>query len=787
MKRSILYIVNILAVLLFAAGLSLIYTETPSGNGITWVNADSYEDSPQFSGMVNSDISRIKRLAELKSAFEDDTGDVDNRALVVTAETDNGQMNYMLKDLESIAAKNGCTMDSETHRINMSNDRDADFSDYKIRIIHKFYDPDYLDSLPVGPGRGVMNVSELSIEVMLAVAELYDLENSYEGFSGNFYFTITYPGALRGEDYISFENTTLSDDDILRMNKYISVTGNEPVNTNIIPSPSSASIGRYLLNNSDIESYKLVVGIDTTYPYNDKYKMAAQSFEGDVENIYKAIVLMAAGLLLAIITFIPIIRYADTYRKERTSDREAAFSFDRIPLEAVIIVSGLMSVICFEAFTHYFFRLIQIIFPAEQWVYWRSVVKGLIGYVSIIVILRCLVSRWKRDCLLESSVVLRAFAGIHEALTKLDVSGRLLFQYVVFVAINALMIIAAQWLFFNRNVHGWLIPVFAGVIIVLAVFDCFAFACIFREEKQRRELASALRHISGGETDYEVNEADFTGVQLESAKSINHISIGLREALNEQVKSERLQADLITNVSHDIRTPLTSIINYVDLLKRENISDAKVAEYIDVLDKKSARLKNLTDDLLEASKASSGSIKMDLQKIDFSALAMQAGGEFDEKFAARRLELCLTLPDQPAFIYADGRHLWRVLENLYNNAAKYALEGTRVYADVEEAAEEEAYRFVLKNVSQNKLNVSPEELTERFVRGDVSRSTEGSGLGLNIATSLAKLMNGSVRIVIDGDLYKAIVTIPKYQEAPQEAVTEAGDSSGDSLNAETDG
>ena len=197
-------------------------------------------------------------------------------------------------------------------------------------------------------------------------------------------------------------------------------------------------------------------------------------------------------------------------------------------------------------------------------------------------------------------------------------------------------------------------------------------------------------------------------------------------------------------------------------MKRENIQDPKLKEYIEVLEKKSARLKNLTEDLLEASKASSGNIKMDMQRIDMVELVIQAGGEFEDKFLKRKLDLELSVPEHPVYVMADGRHLWRVLENLYNNAAKYALEGTRVYVSVEE--EDNKAKFTIKNISADKLNISPEELTERFVRGDVSRNTEGSGLGLNIATSLTRLMGGELVIEIDGDLYKANVILDIYTE-----------------------
>ncbi|MEA4828955.1 MAG: sensor histidine kinase, partial [Enterococcus thailandicus] len=206
------------------------------------------------------------------------------------------------------------------------------------------------------------------------------------------------------------------------------------------------------------------------------------------------------------------------------------------------------------------------------------------------------------------------------------------------------------------------------------------------------------------------------------------------------------------------KTPLTSIINYVDLIKREKIQDPKIQGYLEVLEQKSQRLKTLTEDLVEASKASSGNLKLDITSIDFVELIHQTNGEFEEKFALRHLELVSTLPAESILIEADGRYLWRVLENLYNNAGKYAMEHSRVYVDITE--EEDMAVFTMKNISQNPLNIHADELTERFVRGDVARTTEGSGLGISIAKSLAELQGGELRLYIDGDLFKAGVAFP---------------------------
>lgn len=196
----------------------------------------------------------------------------------------------------------------------------------------------------------------------------------------------------------------------------------------------------------------------------------------------------------------------------------------------------------------------------------------------------------------------------------------------------------------------------------------------------------------------------------------------------------------------------------MDLIKREGIKDEKILGYLEVLEQKSHRLKTLTEDLVEASKASSGNLKLEILNIDFVELIQQTNGEFEEKFSLRHLELVSSLPDESIFIEADGRYLWRVLENLYNNAFKYAMEHSRVYVDM--IKEDDMVIFTMKNISENPLNIKADELTERFVRGDVARTTEGSGLGISIAKSLTELQGGQFNLYIDGDLFKASVAFP---------------------------
>ena len=233
----------------------------------------------------------------------------------------------------------------------------------------------------------------------------------------------------------------------------------------------------------------------------------------------------------------------------------------------------------------------------------------------------------------------------------------------------------------------------------------------------------------------------------QSVDYINDISNGFERAIQDRIKSERLKTELITNVSHDIKTPLTSIINYVDLIRNE-----KANEYIEILDSKSQRLKKLIEDLVEASKVSTGNVKLQIEKINIVELLNQAIGEFEDKFEAKKLEILLEAKESEIYILADSRYMYRIVENLFSNISKYALENSRVYIDIIKKSNE--VYIEMKNISKEKLNISAEELMQRFVRGDKSRTTEGSGLGISIAQNLTEIQKGVFNLKLDGDLFR---------------------------------
>ena len=244
---------------------------------------------------------------------------------------------------------------------------------------------------------------------------------------------------------------------------------------------------------------------------------------------------------------------------------------------------------------------------------------------------------------------------------------------------------------------------------------------------------------------------------------MNSIGEGVNKAVEAKLKSERLRTELITNVSHDIKTPLTSIINYADLISKEKTDNPNIQEYAEVLGKQSQKLKRLIENLIEASKASTGNIHVELKPCNLNVLLAQISGEYEQRLGEQNLTLVTSPYPEELYVLADGSQLWRVFDNLLGNICKYAMENTRVYLDVL-VKEQNLVEITLKNISKNQLNLSEEELFERFTRGDNSRSTSGNGLGLSIAQSLMRLQNGSLHLITDGDLFKAVVQLERVEE-----------------------
>lgn len=334
------------------------------------------------------------------------------------------------------------------------------------------------------------------------------------------------------------------------------------------------------------------------------------------------------------------------------------------------------------------------------------------------------------------SFINRTFTTINELTQNWPDAVKASIYFIIYVLVTFLLIVAFKFIGF------FVVLIYSGILLY----------GILEEINSYKKIEIHLKEMYEGTSVEKLDENKFTKNFKEVVKYINDISKGFEVAREEGVKSERLKTELITNVSHDIKTPLTSIINYVDLLKKENIENEKAKDYIDILDGKSQRLKKLTEDLVEASKASSGNVKLNIEKINVVELLKQSIGEFEDKFKNKELEIISEYTEDEIYINADNRYMYRIIENLFGNISKYAQEKSRVYIEVKK--HEKTVRMDIKNISKERLNISSEELMQRFVRGDKSRTTEGSGLGLSISKSLTELQKGKFEIKIDGDLFK---------------------------------
>ncbi len=413
---------------------------------------------------------------------------------------------------------------------------------------------------------------------------------------------------------------------------------------------------------------------------------------------------------------------------------------DRMPIDLLTALLAIFVICEIMLVAHFFdWRVVVILAVAEFTV----------SYFLIMGYLLSVAKRIKTNTLFKNTVVYRVaiflfgvlkriFLPVKKAVLGLPGIPKTALAVFAVIAIEFMMIFFCRYEVDNLLIF-WLIR-----SIVIAVALLITAININRLKKDSERIAS-------GDVEYRLTTDNLYGDLRSLGENINNIGDGFSNALEDKLKSERMKTELITNVSHDIKTPLTSIINYVDLLKKETIENKSANDYIEVIDRQSIRLKKLVEDLVEASKASTGNIPVNLAPCDMSVMLSQAVGEYDERLQKSGLQLVVNLP-KSVTVNADGRYLWRVFDNLMNNVCKYTQDGTRVYLDLK--CNDTKAIISLKNISKFPLNISGEELMGRFVRGDRSRNTEGSGLGLSIAKSLVELQRGEMNIIVDGDLFK---------------------------------
>ncbi|MCM1039221.1 MAG: HAMP domain-containing histidine kinase [Ruminococcus sp.] len=525
------------------------------------------------------------------------------------------------------------------------------------------------------------------------------------------------------------------------------------------------------------ENIRIWIGVDPSYPVNDAFAQGKAGFQNYLPYFWQWVALAVVSAILYLILLIYL-----TYTAGRDVDEEGnryirLNGFDKVPTEGALIAGLFCALVIATVIVgsgvidgvglvwgSVFWELEDLYTP------WFKIAAGVIVLLSDVVFCffyYSLVRRIKARTLWKNSYLKRLVQKCSRLLIEVYDNGNIVVRtwvpYLIFLAFNMLMLMFGLYTGF---------PAIVSALIAL-VIDLIVGGMLYLDVRERQNIVKGIEKIAEGDFSYQISQDNLHGDNLVLARSVNSIGNGIKNAVEVSMKDERMKADLITNVSHDIKTPLTSIINYVDLIKREQVDNERVRSYIRVLDEKSQRLKQLTDDLVEASKISSGNINLHFEKINLVELINQTIGEFSERFEKKCLTSVVNVNTSNAMIEADSRSTWRIMENLFNNVYKYALEGTRVYIAIcgrskeeigkKETGQKEVVEISIKNISAKELNCSPEELTERFIRGDESRTTEGSGLGLSIAKNLTEAQNGTFEIVLDGDLFKVILTFPVMQ------------------------
>ena len=501
----------------------------------------------------------------------------------------------------------------------------------------------------------------------------------------------------------------------------------------------------------DTKDFIFAVSVDTKFSVADSMADEAENYE----TYSKLMFPMLAGAIFGSVLWLIGMVWLTVTAGRRPEDEEIHLNgFDRWYTEiaagtvigiwlAGTIISGTLIANSSLGYSHVVVTVIVICLICGTY----TMAWFLIGYLS-------LVRRIKAGTLWKNSLIRKVLKWIGKCSGKLADFARA-FSRNTAEKIKVLLV-GGAFLFLQFLIIGCVFSGAGVFLLALMAVDVAVMIFAIRKADGLDLIMDGLKKISDGELQYKIKTDTLTGKQKVMAEYINNIGSGLDAAVENSLKKERMQTELITNVSHDLKTPLTSIINYVDLMKRENPTDPKIQEYLRILDEKSQRLKVLTEDVVEASKASTGNIKLEMNDIDFVEMVQQVIGEFEEKFKEKNLTMMVHFTDEPSIIYADGQRMWRVLENVFGNVVKYAMEGTRVYAEI--SNRNKKVTFSLKNISAQPLNISADELTERFIRGDVARNTEGSGLGLSIAKSLTELQGGEFKLYLDGDLFKVMIT-----------------------------
>lgn len=722
-----------------------------------FVNIAEYAEKGVITGEYDSE-GLYYRLGDLlnwaQKGWSYSTVEIDSEGYLTFDLSSNPDASLMEEDLEKYFLSSNAEWNAYYHYYYNVSDLSeaAPQENYKKQILNEIYKPEnYRNIITYATENGIdldtiYGQMEKTLENIVSdVLSYRDNVNIYSVESSNIrYFLVD---REQNQIYTNVEEHQNSSLDSIR--EFVKSFGAYCIYDNQILSVDAKNIQlsvtdfygyaeKYGMSGSD--NYVLAVAIDTEYPAQDVLYAGFERYQSLQPIAWLALLAGVIGIVGYFITIV-ILTVKAGVDPDVEGIQLSWFDYWKTEVSALIIVAlALFGIVPLRILDKYFSFLTR---------------EGLIGFVALgenCVFLTgwlSLMRRAKAKLLWKNSIACMLSEMLRDAFANSRRTTKVLAMFLGFLLVNYTLM--------NFGTVG---------VVLSVIFNIIVSGYIVKEAIQDQKLLNGMKKLEEGELTYQYEMEEFTGFRKEFATALNGVHEVFLNSVMESMKNERMQTDLITNVSHDIKTPLTSIINYVDLLKRENIENEKAKGYIEVLEQKSQRLKHLTEDLVEASKISSGNIKLECMQIQMQEMIYQAGGEFADKFELKGLKLIENLPQEPLYIRADGRRLWRVLENLFNNVSKYAMPNTRVYVDLIDLGTE--VKFSIKNISEQRLNIEAKDLTERFIRGDISRSTEGSGLGLSIAKNLTELQGGKFYIYLDGDLFRVTITFPKLEALPED-------------------
>ncbi|MDO5041256.1 MAG: HAMP domain-containing sensor histidine kinase [Peptoniphilus sp.] len=573
-------------------------------------------------------------------------------------------------------------------------------------------------------------------------------------------FTINYiSNRILNEDFDPQE-INLNKEDIYVKGFFDADTGNITITKKNIPDEKSVNTKKlydYLmvgLKNvyGDIDSSQNgIKRINFAYAFNPNADFVSRSIYRD-DYLYNAFGVMMMSIVVALF-IVAILAIIGNY--DRAKEVSFYMGISRYPVEVVLLATGLLaaavSVLGSTGLVDNFYKYLNIILPTSNFI---AIFTASIAVYYFIHGIKSLYNEGLNSFVIEKSIIAKIFKFIKRTIGNFvlnifsrEKTGLDATSYTKYIIIYAALIVLG-FIACNTVVNYYGEVVFMlWFMLITSIFAYFRKHII-----SLKEIESVTDNIAKGNYSVKVDQQNNKFAKI--TDNVNNISNNLNTAVEKAVKSERMKTELITNVSHDLKTPLTSILNYSELINFEKTKDEDIKEYAEIINEKAHKLKNIIEDLFEISKASSNNIELHLENLDFKSLISQVIGEWEDKLEERGLDIVINFPEKPVMKELDGNKTSRVLDNLFSNINKYALENTRVYVDL---IEDERARLTIKNISKYSLNISSDELLERFTRGDSSRNTQGSGLGLSIASSLVEVQGGEFKLDIDGDLFKTII------------------------------